>query len=153
MSDPLVPQVEPNTQGIYNVGGGLTVQPLPDEAGVPLRRDDFLTLCEGEIPEGRANRDVCIGIACTAVVGILGVLAAVDWDTILKWGHFKIMFLLVLLMVLFIAASGSAVGAMIHASRVKRTLERSPYSRLKARLSKEYEAREAAQKSLETVNN
>lgn len=152
MSDPVVPQTEQaNKQASYKAGGGLVVQPLPDEIGVPLRKDDFLTLCGGEISEARARRDVCIGIGCTAMVGFFGVLAAIDWDTIWKSGHFKIFVLVLLLILLLVGTSGAAVGALIHNSHLKRTLTTSPYSRVMARLLKEYDAKEASQGSYDLV--
>src|ERR1700730_4945517 len=147
MTDPALPSHGDHAN--YNAGGVLIVQPRPDEPAFLLRKDDFLTLCEGDISGARASRDICIGISCTAVVGFIGALAAVDWDTIWKSGHLKIAVLVILLMLLLISSSGSAVGALIHHLRLKRTLESSPYSRVKTRLLKEYEAQVAPRGNIE----
>jgi hypothetical protein len=151
MTDPAPPPR--NEHASFEAGGSLIVQPLPAEAAFPLRKDDFLTLCEGDISEARSNRDVCAGISCTAVVGFFGVLAAIDWDTIWKAGPLKIIVLVILLMFLLITTSGSAVGALIHNSRLKRTLKDSPYSRVKARLLKEYDAQAPSQGKYRTLSH
>src|SRR5580658_3898981 len=119
----------PGQAGSYDAGGGLVVRSQPDEIGVPLRKDDFLTLCEGETSQARSSRDVCIGVCGTAFVGLVGVLAAIDVDTVLKWGHLKMIIVGVLIVVLLVATSGSAVGAYIHNNKVKNASLNSPYSR------------------------
>jgi hypothetical protein len=141
MSGPLVPQPE-QAQATYKAGGGLLVQPLPDEIGVPVRRDQFEILCEGGVGEARANRDLCLGIFFGTVAGLSGVLATTEWTTIWaperRWGF------LFWVAILFLMTAGSAVGAGIHWLRLRRTTKDSPYSRLKTRLLKMYEAKEAA---------
>lgn len=128
------------SQGSYDAGSGIFVRSQPDEIGVPLRKDDFLTLCEGETSQARSSRDMCIGVCGTAFVGFLGVLAAIDWDTVLKWGHLKLIIVIFLIVVLLIATSGSAVAAYIHNKKVKNASLDSPYSRLRARLQEAYDA-------------
>jgi hypothetical protein len=65
----------PPQAGTYQAGAGLIVAKLPDEVGVPVRRDQFEILCEGGIAEARASRDLCLGILFGTMAGILGVMA------------------------------------------------------------------------------
>lgn len=140
MSGPLVPQPEP--QATYQAGGGVFVQRLPDEAGIPIRKDDFLTLCEGDIKGLRSNRDLCIGIAGTAFVGLIGVLVAIDWDTVSKASHLKLFLIIVAALLMLAASCGFTAGAFIHHSQMKRTANDSPYSRLRERMLKAYDAQQ-----------
>ena len=149
MSNPPEHTAEAQTAGRYQAGGGLVVVQVPDEVGVPLRHDDFLTLCEGGTSQARASRDVCIGISCTAAAGLIGVLAAIDWDTISKAGLLKIIVLIALVVALLAATSGAIVGAFVHNSRMTRSMNDSPYSRLKARLLKQYQAQGGVQSTTE----
>jgi hypothetical protein len=131
-----VPQVVQAQPGTYQAGAGLVVSKLPDELAVPLRRDEFQTLCEGGISESRASRDLCLGILFGTLAGILGVLATADWATVLAPQH---RFWFVLSVIVLIAMeSGSAVGATIYFLRCRRIATDSPYSRLRDKLLKFY---------------
>jgi hypothetical protein len=145
MSDPLMPpQPEQGKQASYKAGGGLVVQPLPDEIGVPVRRYQFDILCEGGIGEAKASRDLYTGICVTALIGFVGTLVAIDWETILAAQHrAKLILALVSMGLLFAAVAVSAAGICIHEARRKRTLIDSPFAREKARLLRLY-AQEAA---------
>jgi hypothetical protein len=121
----------PPTQG-YNASS-LVVPPRPDEFGFPLREDEFRTLCDGEINEARAGRDLYIGSCIGALVGLAGVVATTDWDT--TWQPGRRGWFLVSLVVLLSASVGSAVGVCIHQARLTRTRNDSSYSRLKKRIS------------------
>jgi hypothetical protein len=144
MSGPLVPQPEQATQATYKAGGALVVQPLPDEIGVPVRRYQFDILCEGGIGEAKASRDLYTGICITALIGFVGTLVAIDWETILAAQHkAKLILALVSIGLLFATVAVSAAGICIHEARRKRTLKDSPYAREKARLLKLYEAQQA----------
>jgi len=110
----------------------LVVYPRPDEVVVPLRRDEFDTLCEGGTSEEKASRDLYIAGGIGALVGLLGVLATVDWDSTWKPGHKGWFF--VSLLVLCVMVTASVVGAAIHQVRLNRTSNNSPFSRLRARL-------------------
>jgi hypothetical protein len=138
MSDrPQLPEL-PADEG-YRAGGALIVSKLPDEVGVPLRLDQFEILCEGEVADARASRDLCLGILFGAVVGIVGIVATVEWSTVLTPEH-RFWFLLSM-GVLVIMVAGSAVGGGIYEFRRRRTLSNSSYSRLVARLKQLYDAR------------
>lgn len=80
---PITPQGPAPTAGNYKAST-LVVSPRPDELGFPLREDEFQILCEGEVSDARAGRDLCFGAFLGAAVGLAGVLASVDWGTI--WG-------------------------------------------------------------------
>lgn len=111
----------------------LVVPPRPDECGFPLREDEFQTLCEGEISEARAGRDLCIGSGVGALVGLAGVLANTDWDTI--WQPGRRGWFVTSLVILLSAVVGSVAGVCIYQARLVRTLNDSSYSRLKKRIS------------------
>ena len=143
MNGPLVPQPEQAPQASYKAGGALVVQPLPDEIGVPVRRDQFDILCEGGIGEARASRDLCLGIFFGALAGLAGVLATTEWSTI--WAPERRGGFLFWVAILFLMTAGSAVGACVHWVRLWRTTKDSSYSRLKDRLLKLYEAQASSQ--------
>jgi len=76
----------PTARG-YNAGGSLVAFPRPDEVVVPLRRDEFDILREGGASSEKASRDLYIGIGVTAVVGLIGILATMDWGNAWQAGH------------------------------------------------------------------
>jgi hypothetical protein len=123
-------------QGTYKAGAGLIVTKLPDEVAVPMRREDFQTLCEGGVAESRASRDLCVGIFVGVVVGLVGIFATVDWENVWKPEHRNsFLFWVGLLLVL---AAGSGVSTVIFWIRCYRTTTNSPYSRLRDKLLKMY---------------
>ena len=136
------PLAEQSPNKGYNAGA-LVVYPRPDEVAVPLRRDEFDTLCEGGISEARASRDLCLGIFFGAFAGLAGVLATTEWTTI--WAPERRGGFLFWVAILFLMVAGSFVGACIHWVRLRRTNKNSPYSRLKTRLLKLYEAQAQAE--------
>jgi len=126
-----------STSRSYNAGGSLVAFPRPDEIVVPLRRDEFDILCEGGANGEKASRDLCVGIGATAAVGLVGVLATIDWKNVWQPGNrgWFIFFLLLFSM----ATTGSFVGAGIFHAREKKTRGNSPFSRIRARLAGEFE--------------
>jgi len=120
----------PATHG-YNASS-LVVSPRPDEVGFPLREDEFQILCEGEVTHARASRDLYIGACIGALVGLVSVLATTDWTTI--WQPQRRVRFLVFLLILCSIGAASAIGICIHQSRVTRTRNNSPYSRLQKRI-------------------
>ena len=143
MNDSLVPQPEQATHATYKAGGGLVVQSLPDEVGIPVRRYQFDILCDGGIGEAKASRDVNIGVFAAAFAGLVGVLIAMDWDIVLAPGHLaKKVWLVVWTIVLLAMVVASATAICIYEARRKRTLTDSPYAREKTKLLKLYEAQE-----------
>jgi hypothetical protein len=139
---PLIPQ---SPQATYRAGGTALVQPLPDEVGVVVRRYQFDILCDGGIGEAKANRDLYTGICVTAIIGFVGTLVAVDWETILAVQHRgKLILALVSMGLLFAAVAFSLAGIFIHEARRKRNLLDSPFAREKTRLLSFYDAQEKA---------
>ena len=131
------PQVNPEGAGTYQACGGMIVSKLPDEPGVPVRRDQFDILCEGGVAEPRASRDVCLGILGAALAGMIGVLATTEWDSVWNTGRrWPFIFWVAILLVM---VSGSAVGALIYEVRRRSTKANSPYSRVVAQLTKLYD--------------
>jgi hypothetical protein len=121
----------------YQAGAGMIVSKLPDEIGVPLRRDEFDILREGGISEARASRDLCLGIFFGALVGIIGVIATIEWESV--WKPERRGTFIFWVGALVVLASGSGVGAVIHEQRRRSTVGNSPYSRLVDRLKKLYD--------------
>jgi len=115
----------------YNAGG-LVAYPRPDEIVVPLRREEFETLCEGGVGEEKSNRDLYIGGFIGSLAGLVGVLATTDWETI--WKPERRWLFLLPLIVLCIMVAVSVAGGCIHQLRLIRTMSNSPFSRLRARL-------------------
>jgi hypothetical protein len=144
MNDSLVPQPEQATHATYKAGGGLVVQPVPDEIGVPVRRYQFDILCDGGVGEAKTNRDVCIGFFAAAFAGLFGVLVAIDWGVVLGPAHLiKTTLSLGSILVLFAMVVASATGICIYEGRRRKTLDDSPFAREKARLLRLYEGQEA----------
>jgi hypothetical protein len=125
----------------YIAGGSMVGYPRPDEVVVPLRRDEFDTLCEGGVSDERRSRDTYAGVAAASLVGVLGVLAAAvpAWDTIWKLDRLSSWVFLIVLIILFGLTTGSAVGAFVYRSHMKRTVTNSPFSRVRARLLSLYD--------------
>jgi len=111
----------------------LVVPPRPNEFGFPLREDEFHILCEGEVSDARAGRDLCAGFFVGAVIGFVGVLATTDWGNV--WQPERRMPFLAWSAVLLIIVAGSGVGWIICYVRLRRTRKDSPYSRLRKRIS------------------
>lgn len=122
----------PQQQGNFQASS-LVVPPRPNEFGFPLREDEFQILRDGAVGDDRASRDLCIGFLVGAVVGLVGVLATVDWGTIWqpeKRGPFLFWAAALLLI---IAASGT--GVAICQLRLWKKRTDSPYERLTKKIS------------------
>jgi hypothetical protein len=119
-----------------DIGGyqasSLLVGSRPDEMAFALREEEFRILCEGEVSASRSNRDVCIGIAFTALVGLIGVLSIVDWASAWNAGHRGWLFWLGILL---ISLSGATMGALVHHMRLRNVSDNSAYSRLRQRIT------------------
>jgi hypothetical protein len=122
---------QPVTSRAYNAGG-LFAYPRPDEIVVPLRREEFDTLCEGGVSEEKSSRDLYIGGCFASLAGLVGVLVTTDWAS--TWQPERRWRFLIPFLVLCIMVTASVVGACIHQVRLKRTSSNSPFSRLRARL-------------------
>jgi hypothetical protein len=113
----------------------LVVPRRPDEVGIVLREDEFQILCDGEINQDRAGRDLCLGLLASAVIGLAGLAATIDWDAALhhgRWGPLVWMF------VLGMVAAASGGAAIVYQIRYHRSRTNSPYARLKNRLSQNF---------------
>jgi hypothetical protein len=139
MSDPTQPPEEETTSVQGYESGRLITFPLPDEVAVPLRKDQFDTLCEGGVADARASRDLYLGFFFGALVGLVGILATTD-DTV--WNPERRGGFLFWLLFLVVIVSGSAVGAGICWVRLWRTRTNSPFSRLRDRLVALFEAQQ-----------
>lgn len=119
--------------------GSLIVQPRPNEFPFPMRESEFQILCDGETSDARAARERYIGAGVSSFIGLIGVFATTDWGTV--WQPNRRWQFVISSMVLFGCAMGSVVGICIHQSRINRTLNNSPYSRLTRHIQKWFESR------------
>jgi len=122
---------QPVTSRGYNAGG-LVAYPRPDEIVVPLRREEFDTLCEGGVSDEKSSRDLYIGGCFASLAGLIGVLVTTDWAS--TWTPERRWFFLGPFLALCMMSAGLVVGACIYHGRLKRARSNSPFSRLKTRL-------------------
>lgn len=112
--------------------GSLHVDRLPDESLATLSRVEFKVLHDGEVNEAKAGRDLCLGFLGSAAIGLIGIIATVDWD-----GAFAARrpapFIWAAILLAIIVSSG--FGAFIYHLRYDRTLSNSAYSDLMKRLA------------------
>lgn len=109
----------------------LVVPPRPDEFGFSLREDEFKILCEGELSEARAGRDLSIGCFIASLAGLVGAFATTDWAIIWQEGH-RGAFLFFAVLALLVTVS--AQGIYIYQRRLNKTRSDSTYSRLRKRI-------------------
>ena len=131
-ANPPVPAQATAPQSKYQASS-LVVPPRPDECGFPHREDEFQILCEGEVSEAKAGRDLCVGAFLGALLGFVGVLATTDWVTIWQPERRVPFILWSAVLLLIMAASGA--GSVIYQVRLKRTRNDSAYSRLRTRIA------------------
>jgi hypothetical protein len=113
-------------QPAVTIGGTLAATPLPNESFFPIRRDQFLTFCEGEMSGAKSMRDVCIGTFLAGAVGVAGILLTIDWDVAVKQGRHPLLVTLILSTLTF---SALVVGIIEHRG-MKMMSTKSSYSRL-----------------------
>jgi hypothetical protein len=109
----------------------MVVPPQPDEPVFPLRREQFDLLCEGEVSEQRTVRDVCLATFGSAMVGLIGLLATVDWDSAVRQGRMRPFIWTAILAAIVLAA---AVTAVVAQWRLTRTGTSSGYSRIQHKI-------------------
>jgi hypothetical protein len=112
--------------GAVSFGGTLAAIPRPIEKFFPLRRDQFLTFCDGEMSEARLVRDACMGAFATGLVGMAGILLTIDWNVAARQGRHP---LLVTLILSTLTLAALVVGLVEH-RRMKQMRTKSSYSRL-----------------------
>jgi hypothetical protein len=115
--------------------GSLHVARLPDENLATLSRIEFKVLHDGEVNEARAGRDLCLGFLGSAAIGLIGLIATVDWDAAF---HLSRKAPFIWTSVLFAIVLSSAFGAMIYHRRYTRTRKNSAYSDLMTRLTEHF---------------
>jgi len=122
----------------YQVGTTI-VMPPPAEPAYPLKKPDFLTLCDGTIGTERAGRDLHSGLFVSAVVGIVGLLSCVDWLTVLPQRKWTV---LVCFLALVAICAVSAWGCIYHWRQMRK--ENTPYTRLKQTISDFFQTQTAS---------
>lgn len=114
------------------VGGTMVIPSQPDEPVFPLRGEQFDLLCEGEVSEQRTVRDICIAVLASSAVGLVGLLATIDWGSVVREGR-KAPFIWTLILAVGVCAAG--VTGAIAQWRVSRMRTQSGYSRVRKRIS------------------
>ena len=114
------------------VGGTMVIPSQPDEPVFPLRREQFDLLCEGEVSEQRTVRDICVAVLASSVVGLVGLLATIDWSSAVREAR-KAPFIWTAILATSVCAA--TVTGAIAQWRVSRTRTQSGYSRAKNRIS------------------
>jgi hypothetical protein len=111
--------------------GRVAIRKHPDELVYPLRRDEFDVLLEVEaLAEEKRWRDVALGSGVASLVGLLGILAAVDWSQIsLAREWVPVLFVALLGM----ATVGSVILFIVEEARVRR-VQGSGFSNVSARI-------------------
>jgi len=135
--NPPVPAQATQVQEPYHASS-LVVPPRPDEVCFSLTEVEFQILCEGETSEPRAGRDLCIGACLTAVLGLISLLATLEWEII--WKEHRIL-PLVACAILVAVIAGCGVGWMIYQKRLTQTRKSSSYSRLRTRISEFFKSK------------
>ena len=109
-----------------DLGGALSGTPEPPEPFFPLRQDQFSTLRDGEMSEFRAARDACLGAFVASVVGIVGLVAAINWNASIREQKTP----LAAMAILCVGAAAALVVGCIQQRHMTHMLTRSAYSRL-----------------------
>jgi hypothetical protein len=99
---------------------------MPDEPFFPLRRDQFLTFCDGEMSGSRSMRDVCIGAFAAGLFGVAGILLTIDFDYAEKQGKHPYLWCVVLVVLVLVAL----IVGIVEWVRMGQTQSASSYSRL-----------------------
>jgi hypothetical protein len=123
------------TRGPTFEAGSLHVARLPDENLATLSRVEYQVLRDGEVSEARAGRDLCVGFLGSAVIGLIGLIATIDWDAAFHQAR-KAPFIWTGLLSAIVFAS--ACGALIYHRRYTRTRKNSAYSDLMKRLADQF---------------
>jgi phosphotransferase system glucose/maltose/N-acetylglucosamine-specific IIC component len=96
---------------------------------------DFAVIKDGDSNRPEASRDLCIGIAATALVGLIGFIQSVDWPTKIKAGAIAPFVWVGVQAVLFV----SCIGLVFYWWFQIRTIQRSSaYKMLMERLVKQF---------------
>jgi hypothetical protein len=75
-----VPRQGDPREARYSVGGGTVVSTQPSELAYPLRSEQFQIICDGEFATPTERwRDVAIAVMCSALFGLVGLVATFDW--------------------------------------------------------------------------
>jgi hypothetical protein len=104
---------------------------MPDVTPYLLRQEDFLTLRDGEMSEGRSLRDASIGAFLVGAAAIASQLSTLDWDSALKENRHPIFWT----GVIFVITATAFFTAVITHLLTRHTRDRSAYSRQIATIS------------------
>lgn len=133
----------------YNVQTS-TVLTLPDQVLYPVSPLEFQVLCDGELSRVKANRDFFGGLFVSAFIGLIGLVATVDWSFSLQQMH---LITLISILLLFSISAASGCGVTIQQLRYKKTLNTSAYSKLMERLADHFAKAEKSRVVTSSVNH
>jgi hypothetical protein len=133
-----------NTQGQSEQPGSFAAKILhvpkqPDENLAILSQMEFQVLIDGEVNNARAGRDLCLGLLGSAVIGLIGLVATVDWDTAF---HKTLKAPFFFTLVLCVIAAASCCGAIIQHQSYRHKRNGSAYSSLMKKLTDQFGPRD-----------
>ena len=109
----------------------------PNEKVSVLTKWGYLILCDGERSDAKSMRDLFIGFAVSALVGLLGLLATTKWNDVFTKAERGPA---VWTAIMFAIAVAATVGAWINHRSYRRLLSKdSAYSNLLADLKSQFE--------------
>jgi len=108
----------------------------PNEKLGILTKQGYLILCDGERSDAKSMRDLFIGFAVSALIGLIGLMATANWNDVFtkaEWGA------AVWAAIMFAIVVAAGVGAWINDRSYSRLLKGSAYSNLMADLKSQFE--------------
>lgn len=118
------------------VVGSSVINRLEDEKLVPLKKVEFQVLLEGDISNTRASRDLCLGFFLSGVVGLIGLVATIDWDEVFTHDKKAPAFWV---LAICVVVAGSAVGAGIFQWLLRKRKQQTAYSSVVGRLRQDFD--------------
>ncbi len=116
----------------YSTGGGTVVTPRPSEQAYPLRREEFLTLCDGEAANTAQQwRNFCLAWLFSAVIGLAGLWGSVDLGQAIEAKRMTPVYWVLFLALMVL---GSFCLTLFFHVCGKRQQGTGPYTRLKKRI-------------------
>jgi hypothetical protein len=111
----------------------------PDEISAPITKEEFLTLCEGEISGAKQRREICRDLFIASLIGLVSLLANVDWGNFGKRQNGWVFF--VSAIAFLGATAGFGAGWAIYRALSEKN-KGSHYSRVKGKLESDFQTTE-----------
>jgi hypothetical protein len=115
--------------------GSLIAFRRPDEKVTHLQKIEVQMLLDGDVAGARAGRDMSLGFCISAMIGLISLLATVDWSEVFTKGRWGAALWAALMLAIVLA---SAIAAVIFEVRRHELVEDSAYSSLIGRLREDF---------------